>query len=61
MSGFAGFFDAPGRVFCTFLRLIADCGLSSTAMGLVDLDDGVLKGVAVGLGGTGVGVSVGVA
>ena len=61
MSGFAGFVGAPGRVVCTFLRLIADCGLSSTAMGLDDLDDGVLKGVAVGLGGTGVGVSVGVA
>ena len=49
MSGLAGFIGAP------------DCGLSSTAMGLVDLDDGVLKVVAVGLGGTAVDVSVGVA
>ena len=61
MSGFAGFAGAPGRVVCTFLRLIADYGLSSTAMGFVDLGQGVVIGVAVGLGGTGVGVSGGVA
>ena len=63
MSGFAGFAGAPGRVVCTFLRLIADCGLSSTAMGFVDLGQGVI-GVTVGLGvlgGAGVGVSGGVA
>ena len=61
MSGFAGFAGAPGRVVCIFLRLRADCGLSSTAMGLDNLGDGVLTGAAAEVGGLGVGVSAGVA
>ena len=56
---FCRFAGAPGRVVCTFLRFRADCGLSSTAMGLEDLGDGVLTGTAVDVGGVGVGVSAG--
>ena len=61
ISGFVGFGGAPGRVVCTFLRFRADCGLSSTAMGLCVLGGGVLTGAAVEVGGLGVGVSAGVA
>ena len=42
MSGFAGLAGAPGKVVCTFLRLIAERGISSTAMGFVDLGLGVV-------------------
>ena len=56
ISGFAGFCGAPGKVVCTFLRFKADCGLSSTAMGL--LGGGALGGAAVEVGGLGVGMSV---
>ena len=66
MSGFAGLVGAPGKVVCTFLRLIAERGLSSTAMGFVDLGLGVVIVAGVGLGvldvaGVGMGVSGGVA
>ena len=64
MSGFAGFAGAPGKVVCTFLRLIAERGLSSTAMGFVDLGLGVVTEVGLGVldvAGVGMGVSGGVA
>ena len=50
MSGFAGLVGAPGKVVCTFLRLIAERGLSSTAMGFVDLGLGVVIVAGGGLG-----------
>ena len=54
ISGFVGFGGAPGRVVCTFLRLRADCGLSSTAMGLDGLGVGVFEGLLSLCGGGGV-------
>ena len=64
MSGFAGLDGAPGKVVCTFLRLIAERGLSSTAMGFVDLGLGVVMVAEERLGVVdvaGVGISGGVA
>ena len=53
MSGFAGLVGAPGKVVRTFLRLIAERGLSSTAMGFVDLGLGVVIVAGVGMGVSG--------